>query len=316
MRFNYATIFAVNTWQSSLRKAYVRRILNSTKTLNCLVFSQKLSAQNFKKMEGMKLKEIVDRIEQFAPPSLAGSWDNVGLLIEPQTPMNITKILLTNDLTEEVMKECLDKSANMILSYHPPIFKPLKKITSEAWKERIVISCLTNKIALYSPHTAFDAINGGVNDWLISPFGTGEIRPLEEVQPDIGPGRLVKLHQPLLLSDAIQKLKTHLHLSHLRLAAGANVDKDTKKVETIAVCAGSGGSLLRNIKADLWITGELSHHEVLDAIHSSTSVILCEHSNTERGYLKDVFQDRLSTILEHKVVIDVSEVDKDPLIVV
>ena len=137
MRFNYATIFAVNTWQSSLRsKVYVRRILNSTKTLNCLVSSQKLSAQNFKKMEGMKLKEIVDRIEQFAPPSLAGSWDNVGLLIEPQTPMNITKILLTNDLTEEVMKECLDKSANMILSYHPPIFKPLKKITSEAWKVR------------------------------------------------------------------------------------------------------------------------------------------------------------------------------------
>ena len=87
-------------------------------------------------------------------------------------------------------------------------------------------------------------------------------------------------------------------------------------IETIAVCAGSGGSLLRGCKADLWITGELSHHEVLDAVHSNTSVILCEHSNTERGYLSDVFREKLTTLLEHKVSIDVSEKDQDPLCVV
>ena len=55
----------------------------------------------------MDLKEVVSRIEQFSPPSLAGSWDNVGLLIEPEVPMHINKIVLTNDLTEDVMKECV-----------------------------------------------------------------------------------------------------------------------------------------------------------------------------------------------------------------
>ena len=91
---------------------------------------------------------------------------------------------------------------------------------------------------------------------------------------------------------------------------------DEKIIETIAVCAGSGGSLLRNHKADLWITGELSHHEALDAVHSGTSVVLCEHSNSERGFLRDVYRDKLTSLLEHQVEVEVSEQDKDPLVVV
>ena len=87
-------------------------------------------------------------------------------------------------------------------------------------------------------------------------------------------------------------------------------------IGTIAVCAGSGGSLLRSHKADLWITGELSHHEALDATHSGTSVILCEHSNSERGFLRDEFRDKLSSLLEHEVQVEVSEKDSDPLFVI
>ena len=84
------------------------------------------------------------------------------------------------------------------------------------------------------------------------------------------------------------------------------------KVNSIGVCAGSGSSVLVGCSADLWITGEMSHHEVLDAVHNGTSVILCEHSNTERGYLK-VFAEKLNVLLEQKVQIDVSSLDKDPL---
>ena len=70
--------------------------------------------------------------------------------------------------------------------------------------------------------------------------------------------------------------------------------------------------MLAGSKADLWITGEMSHHEVLDAVHTGTSVILCEHSNTERGFLK-VFASKLSCILENLVSVEVSEIDEDPL---
>ena len=275
---------------------------------------------NTQVMEGLNLEVIVSRIEKFASPSLAGSWDNVGLLIEPQAPMKIRKVMLTNDLTEAVMKECIQKECDMILSYHPPIFKGLKRLTlgGGKWKERIVIDCLVNKIALYSPHTAFDAVEGGVNDWLLKPFGQGDVKPLEEVQPGIGPGRFITLTNQVSLEDAVNMLKQHLKLPHVRLAAAAANDtlSGAKMVSTIAVCAGSGGSLLKNHKADLWISGEMSHHEVLDAIHDGTSVILCEHSNTERGYLKEVFRDKLFELLDGHVKVEVSELDHDPLCIV
>jgi putative NIF3 family GTP cyclohydrolase 1 type 2 len=72
---------------------------------------------------------------------------------------------------------------------------------------------------------------------------------------------------------------------------------------------------LSGSSADLWITGEMSHHEVLDAVHAGTSVILCEHSNTERGFLK-VFASKLTTLLDDQVCVQVSVKDADPLTVV
>jgi dinuclear metal center YbgI/SA1388 family protein len=186
-------------------------------------------------MKGLELTKIIAKIEQFSPLSLAGSWDNVGLLVEPHKNVTISKIILTNDLTESVVNECIDKNANMILSYHPPIFKPLKRLTKAAWKEKIIISCIANNVAVYSPHTTFDAVNGGVNDWLLIPFGPGESKPLQEVDTGVGPGRLVVLNQPILLNDAIEKLKNHLNLPYLRLAVGVSVDRGSKLVQTIAV---------------------------------------------------------------------------------
>ena len=59
----------------------------------------------------------------------------------------------------------------MILSYHPHIFMPLKRLTQSSWKERLVVQCVENRIAVYSPHTSYDAVKGGVNDWLVQPFG-------------------------------------------------------------------------------------------------------------------------------------------------
>merc|ERR550532_3957913 len=86
------------------------------------------------------------------------------------------------------MQECLNAQVDMIISYHPPIFRPLKRITSKSWKERIVTKCLENRIALYSPHTSFDAVKGGVNDWLLEPFiGDGESLPLEAVTSPMYP---------------------------------------------------------------------------------------------------------------------------------
>ena len=94
-------------------------------------------------------------------------------------------------------------------------------------------------------------------------------------------------------------------------------------IKTVAICAGSGSSVLGPVKADLYFTGEMGHHDVLAALAKNTSVILCEHSNTERGYLRDVLKPALEKELAdetseegEKIEILVSQKDHDPLVIV
>lgn len=94
---------------------------------------------------GLPLNKVLDTIRSFANDDLAASWDNVGLLIEPTQPKLITHTLITNDLTEDVMQEAVDLDANLIISYHPPIFAPLKSITTRTWKvlHKIIVKTLS-----------------------------------------------------------------------------------------------------------------------------------------------------------------------------
>ncbi|XP_012582218.1 PREDICTED: NIF3-like protein 1 isoform X3 [Condylura cristata] len=126
----------------------------------------------------MDLKALLSSLNDFASLSFAESWDNVGLLVEPSPPHTVSTLFLTNDLTEEVMKEALQKKADLILSYHPPIFRPLKRITWKTWKERLVIQALENRVGIYSPHTAYDAAPQGVNSWLAKGLGVCTSRPI------------------------------------------------------------------------------------------------------------------------------------------
>lgn len=80
---------------------------------------------------GLPLDEIVKTLQSFAPLMAAESWDNVGLLVDPMSNNNVEKILLTNDLTEDVVNEAKDSKAGLIVSYHPNIFKPLKTVNSK-----------------------------------------------------------------------------------------------------------------------------------------------------------------------------------------
>ncbi|ESO98683.1 hypothetical protein LOTGIDRAFT_142416 [Lottia gigantea] len=259
----------------------------------------------------MELQQVVSNLKTYAPTSLAGSWDNVGLLVEPSAPHIVKTLFLTNDLTPPVLDEAIEKKADMILSYHPPIFSAMKRLRQSVWKERLIVKCIENKIAVYSPHTCFDAKSAGVNDWLISAFELSNLAMLNPV-PKIGfgGGRVGKLKTPITVSEAVDRIKTHLQLNHIRLAAKPS----NKPIQSVAVCAGSGSSVLRGVRADLYVTGEMSHHDVLDAVYNGANVILCEHSNTERRYLKQVKQELYKTLTDVSIVI--SDIDTDPLHIV
>lgn len=94
-----------------------------------------------------------------------------------------------------------------------------------------------------------------------------------------------------------------------------SVGKQTDQIESVAVCAGSGSGVLGSVQADLLLTGEMSHHEVLDAVHRGCNVILCHHSNTERGYLK-VIEEKLSKSFGDAMQVFLADSDSDPLKVV
>lgn len=134
----------------------------------------------------MDLKDIIARLEEIAPSNTAEEWDNVGLLVEPcGGPTRVEHIFLTNDLTEGVLDEALlhrEKRVGLIVSYHPPLFTPLKRLTQKSFKERILLKAIEARVAIYSPHTAHDNLTGGVNDWLVSGLGEGQVTPLRVQQ--------------------------------------------------------------------------------------------------------------------------------------
>uniref|UniRef100_A0A8C3PHL3 NIF3-like protein 1 n=1 Tax=Calidris pygmaea TaxID=425635 RepID=A0A8C3PHL3_9CHAR len=157
----------------------------------------------------MDLRELVSALNDFASLSLAESWDNVGLLVEPSPPHSVNTLFLTNDLTEEVMEEAVQKKADLILSYHPPIFAPLKRVTWKTWKERLVVRALENRIGIYSPHTAYDAIPHGVNNWLTKGLGACTSVPL---RPSAAPSHPAEgTHRVEFCADNTEHLDTVLN---------------------------------------------------------------------------------------------------------
>lgn len=80
---------------------------------------------------GLPLNEVIKKLEAFAPLKIAESWDNVGLLVEPAGDVNVSSMLVTIDLTEDVVQEAIQVGAQLIVSYHPNIFKPLKTVTQK-----------------------------------------------------------------------------------------------------------------------------------------------------------------------------------------
>ncbi len=115
----------------------------------------------------MRTRDLIDVLERVAPPPLAEEWDNTGLLLGDPDDDLAGPVLLTIDLTMPVVVEAIENSCSTIVSYHPPIFRPIRSLTPDAPKGRVLLSIIGAGMSVYSPHTALDAVPGGVADWLL-----------------------------------------------------------------------------------------------------------------------------------------------------
>ncbi|KAG7086161.1 hypothetical protein E1B28_002122 [Marasmius oreades] len=270
-------------------------------------------------------------MERIAPLRLAEKWDNVGILLEsPVSKPNRRRVLLTIDLTPAVLEESLTEKISVIVSYHPPIFKPLQSFTLANPLQSSLLRCAAEGISVYSPHTSVDSVWGGVNDWLadgvLGGNGTrsrGTVRALgaEKLSAAFGEsegaeGRLVVFDEPIAFQKLQDRIKEHLKIQHIQVGHGLGLTA-SDRIRTVAICAGSGGSMLLGKDADVYFTGEMSHHEVLAAVAAGKHVVLCGHTNTERGYLP-VLAGKLRKELESEESVEVlvSKADKHPLDIV
>lgn len=124
---------------------------------------------------------------------------------------------------------------------------------------------------------------------------------------------MCSLVDPITIEQAIVNIKNFSGLRHVHLGLAVDAGLNTS-VKSIAVCAGSGASVLSKAKADLFITGEMLHHEVLEATHKGSTCFLLNHSNSERYFL-DCFKTIMKGEMPELTVL-VSEVDTDPLVTV
>ncbi|PKS07175.1 hypothetical protein jhhlp_005775 [Lomentospora prolificans] len=289
---------------------------------------------------------VVKAMRELFPEELADrSWDNVGLLLDNvETPDDVPtepRVLLTNDLTYLVAEEAISLDVSVIISYHPIIFRGLKSLTCADPQQATLLRLASKRIAVYCPHTALDASPRGINAWLAEtveyaakqtadPTESADLsatrkvlRPIAnppEGNEDAGYGMLTTLSKEVPAARIIKGVGRLLGgFRHLHLAQPPGCDLARATVSKVAVCAGSGADVLRNSDAELWITGEMSHHDALKASQEGKIVVTTYHSNTERRFLEH----RLRTTLEEKLQeseeeaeVFVSKVDRDPFKVI
>lgn len=187
------------------------------------------------------VKDVVNAMERIAPLKLAdSSWDNVGLLAESPLPLNERLILVTNDLSSQVVAEAIAKRASMVIAYHPPWFKSAKNIRLDGPLAGVNM-CISHGISIYSPHTALDSISGGsklamsidgliilisfslVNDWICKSFENFKInssvpivRSAHQGYENCGFGRIIELGEAISLNQSVEVLKRFLKLENCK----------------------------------------------------------------------------------------------------
>ncbi|MFW9597136.1 MAG: Nif3-like dinuclear metal center hexameric protein [Paludibacter sp.] len=170
----------------------------------------------------MKLSEIMALLETEAPLMLQENYDNSGLLIGNKND-DISKILVTIDITEEVVNEAVEHNCNLIISHHPLIFKPIKSINSDSDTGRSIIKLIKNNIAVYAAHTNFDNIISGVNGKIAEKLGLINTKVLQPAE-----NQLFKL-----ITYAPKIHATHVREALFNAGAGniGNYDKCSYNVE-------------------------------------------------------------------------------------
>jgi dinuclear metal center YbgI/SA1388 family protein len=210
---------------------------------------------------------------------LAEDWDNVGLLVGHRAE-NVGKLMTCLTVTPASAAEAIESHADLIVAHHPMPFTPLKRLTTDTTTGRVLLDLIAARVAVYSPHTAFDSAFQGVNQRLAAGLGLRGITALVPQAEGQGTGRWGWLIEPLTLAQLGDKLKQFLAIERLQM-----VGQPEHPVRTVAVGCGAADELLaaaRAIGCDAMVLGEARFHTCLEAEAASIGLLLPGHFASER----------------------------------
>jgi dinuclear metal center YbgI/SA1388 family protein len=211
-----------------------------------------------------QLQELLEQFEILWPSDLAEQWDAPGL-VTGSASQNIRKVVLSVDVTGEVVSEAAALGADLLLAHHPFLLRGVTSISEESAKGALLTHAVRANLAIFSAHTNADVVAGGVSDVLAQKLGLVNALALSPLSAQVGIGRIGKLEAATTLGEFAKKVASVLPAT----ATGVRVAGDyNQKIETVALCGGAGDSYLEEAVAagaDLYLTSDLRHHVVQEA---------------------------------------------------
>ena len=228
----------------------------------------------------MKAIELYNRLCEIIPTSLSCSWDKDGLESCPEPDREVKKVLISLDVTNEVIDKASEMGADVIISHHPLFFGGLGNINALTFDGARAVKLAKLGIAVMSFHTRLDALDGGVNDILAGLLGLNESLA-------VGDERIMRvgeLESEMSAEKFASLVKSRLSHGEGERAASVILASAGRAVKRVAVIGGSGGdelALAAAHGADTYVTGEMKHHQLLAASDFNMNLVCAGHFFTE-----------------------------------
>lgn len=222
------------------------------------------------------VKDVYTFIDKIAPFNMQEEWDNSGFLVGDENQV-VNKILFALDITTDVINQAIDCGADLIITHHPLIFKPVSNVLSDT----IIYKLIENKISIICAHTNYDKAIDGVNDILCNAIGLNNFEKIENTCLNIA-----YTEKSIFTKDFVCEIKA-------KLGGIVRYNSIEKSINKIAVCSGSGSDyiqLAKEMECDALLTGDASHHAFLDADEMGILLVAAGHFETENIAIKPLLE--------------------------
>ena len=274
-----------------------------------------------KYFKSVKIYQVVDALEHYAPLPLQEGYDNAGLQVGLTEAVEVSGALLCLDVTEAVVDEAIRKGCNLIVSHHPLIFRKLARISDENYVQRTVRKAIKNDITIVSMHTNMDAAKGGVNFKIAEKLGLRNLRffggekEIDGVKGGEGVIGEITDETDTLHADGIAADDLVLMLRERFQAECVQCNQLLRRpIRKVALCGGAGSFLLDAAiaaGADAFITGEMHYHEFFGH-EQEIQICIIGHYQSEQ-FTSEIFR----SIITEKcpgVKCEISEINTNPII--